>query len=831
MPPTDPEAPPQPSAPDLEILGDQVTIHPGGYVEPPTQDDAPERNLVEHMARFRESPLDFLREVSLHVSGTGWRAYDEVIGQPIYYPGFSDNMKAAVMRTPMLQKRIEDLADRRVATEEKQGLLGGGSEKEEKKVLRKGEIVTSLHEVATKLTDDMICKFESKRFIRGAYYLCTQLLTRAYHQGIHVSSEEVLRLRLVAEAAAKKKHSIIFLPCHRSHVDYVSLQLICYRLGIALPTVVAGDNLKMPVLGAFLQNAGAMWIRRSFGNDALYTTLVQSYIDTLLQNGFNIECFIEGGRSRTGKLLSPKFGILSFLLDSVLSGRVGDAVICPVSTQYDKVVETESYISELLGQPKPQENLKDFLSASSVLSLKLGRVDVRFHEPWSLRTFIAQQRSRVSDNRPSSGLSDPGSAESRVRLLRTLGYKVLSNINAVSVVMPTALIGTVLLTLRGRGVGKSELIRRVDWLSARVRAKGGRVAHFAGAPTSVIIERGLEVLGPELVGTIDNLPETTYYAVDRFQLSFYRNMTIHLFISEALVCAAMYTKVKQGGGPANQCISFDELYEQVRFLSFIFRGEFIYPTAGLLPNLHRTLLGLESDDVITLTRPQPSNIRHGNQSGPSESSGISSIGLSIAERNTGRENFDFYNFLLWPFVESTWLGAVALMGLAPPLSTPTNDNTYLDLRQTSDTVQLFGKTLYHQGDLSYFEAVNKETLRNALQLFEEEGIILVRKSQNRKTPSAVRLAPEWTPRRNSDGGIVAEGRLWDFIEKIARSRKEGKNRRDGATVSARVLRLADLVGRELFARAAVMEEEGREKEEGRRKRGRRKSLGDGGAKL
>ncbi|KAL9009455.1 MAG: hypothetical protein Q9173_005513 [Seirophora scorigena] len=844
MPPTDPGAPPQPSAPDLEILGDQVTIHPGGYVGPPTQDDAPERNLVEHMARFRESPLDFLREVSLHVSGTGWRAYDEIIGQPIYYPGFSENMKAMVLRTPMLQKRIEDLADRRVATEDKQGLLGGDSEKWEKKALRKAEVVTSLHEVATKLTDDMICKFESKRFIRGAYYLCTQLLTRAYHQGIHVSSEEVLRLRSVAETAAKKKHSIIFLPCHRSHVDYVSLQLICYRLGIALPTVVAGDNLKMPVLGAFLQNAGAMWIRRSFGNDALYTTLVQSYIDTLLQNGFNIECFIEGGRSRTGKLLSPKFGILSFLLDSVLSGRVEDAVICPVSTQYDKVVETESYISELLGQPKPQENLKDFLSASSVLSLKLGRVDVRFHEPWSLRAFIAEQRGRASDTRPSSALSNPGSADSRVRLLRTLGYKVLSNINAVSVVMPTALIGTVLLTLRGRGVGKSELIRRVDWLSARVRAKGGRVAHFAGAPTSLIIERGLEVLGPELVGTIDNLPETTYYAVDRFQISFYRNMTIHLFISEALVCAAMYTKVKQGGGPANQRISFDELYKQVRFLSFIFRGEFIYPTAGLLPNLHRTLLGLESDGVIALTRRQALNSRNDDEPDPSEPRPIASIELSTAERRTGRENFDFYNFLLWPFVESTWLGAVALMGLTPPPSTSStpstpssasDNSTYLDLRQTSDTVQLFGKTLYHQGDLSYFEAVNTETLRNALQLFEEEGIIIVRRSSSggKNTPSAVRLAPEWTPRRDdATGMIVAEGRLWDFIEKIARSRREGKNRRDGATVSTRVLRLADLIGTELFRTAVVVEGEGGDTKDGGRRKGRRKkSPGEGMAKL
>ncbi|KAL8749508.1 MAG: hypothetical protein Q9184_006781 [Pyrenodesmia sp. 2 TL-2023] len=825
MSPTKADVPPPASPPDIDILGDQVTIHPGGYVEPPPQDEASERNLVEHMARFRESPLDFLREVSLHVSGSGWRAYDEVIGQPIYYPGFSDNMKAMVMRTPMLQKRIQDLARRRVDAEEQQGLLGQGPEKEKNKATREAEIEKSLQEVATRLTDGMICKFESKRFIRGAYYLCTQLLTRAYHQGIHVSSEEVLRLRSVAETAAKNKHSIIFLPCHRSHVDYVSLQLICYRLGIALPTVVSGDNLKMPVLGAFLQNAGAMWIRRSFGNDALYTTLVQSYIDTLLQNGYNIECFIEGGRSRTGKLLSPKFGILSFLLDSVLSGRVEDAIICPVSTQYDKVVETESYISELLGRPKPQENLKDFLSASSVLSLKLGRVDVRFHEPWSLRTFTDEQRARVGAARPSSALSNPLSPESRVRLLRTLGYRVLSDINAVSVVMPTALIGTVLLTLRGRGVGKSELIRRVEWLSARVRAKGGRVAHFAGALTSTIIERGLDVLGPGLVGTIDDLPEITYYAVDRFQLSFYRNMTIHLFISEALVCAAMYTKVKQGGGPANQRISFEELYEQVQFLSTIFRGEFIYPTAGLLSNLQRTLLGLESDGVIALGRQEPSN-DHNDLPRP-DSHDIPFAELSSAERKIGRENFDFYNFLLWPFIESTWLGAVSLMGLTPP--TPSQTGAWLDVRQTQETAQLLGKTLYHQGDLSYFEAVNKETLKNAFQLFEEEGIILVQKSSSKTTPSVVRLTPEWTPRRDEKGMVIAQGKLWDFIEKIAKSRREGKNRRDGATVSTRVLRLADLVGRQLFESAVVDGVSGDPEHQSRK--GRRKSDGEMHAKL
>lgn len=333
-------APASEQAPDLSITtDDQVHLHAAGYNE------SPERAVINSMARFRSSPLDFIREISLHVQGTGWRSYDRIVGQPIFYNGFSEEMKNRVLSNPMLVRKIKELAEKRVEVEAKEGLLGedvmNGRDRADKKRKRRIQIEESLIEVSDTLTDNMICKMESKRFIRGAYYLCTALLTRAYHQGVHVSSEEVLRLRAVAEKAEKEKNSIIFLPCHRSHVDYVSLQIICYRLGLALPTVVAGDNLNFPVVGAFLQHAGAMWIRRSFGDDQLYSTLVQAYIDTLLQNGFNLECFVEGGRSRTGKLLPPKFGILSYMLDSVASGRVNDAIICPVSTQYDKVIEVE----------------------------------------------------------------------------------------------------------------------------------------------------------------------------------------------------------------------------------------------------------------------------------------------------------------------------------------------------------------------------------------------------------------------------------------------------------------------------------------------------------
>ena len=177
-----------------------------------------------------------------------------------------------------------------------------------------------------------------------------------------------------------------------------------------------------------------------------------------------------------------------------------------------------------------------------------------------------------------------------------------------------------------------------------------------------------------------------------------------------------------------------------------------------------------------------------------------STGLSDTERRNGRENFDFYCFLIWPFIESTWLGAVALMGLTPPLDQ--KEEGWLDVAKTQDAAQLLGKTLYHQGDLSYFEAVNKETLKNAFQLFEDEGIVSLRRSKDRKVPSTIKLAEEWTPERDLvTGVIIPEGKLWSFIETVANSRREGKNRRDGATVSTRVLVLADKVGQKLFESA------------------------------
>lgn len=556
-----------------------------------------------------------------------------------------------------------------------------------------------------------------------------------------------------------------------------------------------------------------MWMRRSFGDDQLYSALIQAYVDTLLSGGYNFECFIEGGRSRLGKLLPPKFGILKFIFDTVLSGRTEDCWIVPVSTQYDRVIETESYISELLGRQKSKENLRDFFSAREVLSLKLGRVDVRFHEPWSLRKYISSQLERYT---PSGApiptfLQAAENVQLRTRILRSLGYEVLSDINEASVVMPTALIGTVLLTLRGRGVGHSELIRRIEWLCVRIRERGGRVADFGALTTDQVVDRGLDVLG-SLIGISGNdgtLLERTYFAADRFQLSFYRNMVMHLFVSDAIVAVAMYTKIKQGGGPAMQRVPIKYLFDQVQWLSHLLAGEFVYiqQPGGIRANFWESIQVLRDQGVIGISED-------------------GSVELSMHERTRGREFFDFYCFLLWPFCDGYWFAAASLFMLTPveadiaahSSSVNEQDETlWVAVNEFLEVAQLLGKTVYAQGDLSYFEAVNKEVLRSAFNEFEAEGIIVVRRSKSGRTPAIMSLSPEWLPTRfssdftspvaGSDGGafsrasrIKPQGMLWDYVERISVFRREGKNRRDSASVSVRVLALADDAGRRLKQR-------------------------------
>ncbi|KAJ3227899.1 hypothetical protein HK099_008309 [Clydaea vesicula] len=504
--------------------------------------------------RFRADPLSFIikgtTELSAFYSGAGWRAYEEYIGTKILYPEYTLSIKKALLGSDRVKSAINKL-------------LEEAPEKERQK--KKHILWRETESIANKM-------------------IGFDILVKMYHQGIHIQEREYLRLKNVALYAQENNLSMIFLPCHKSHIDYLVISYIFFRLGLALPHIAAGENLNMPVVGNILKKNGAFFIRRQWGNDAIYLALMKEYLELLLERGHNIEAFIEGTRSRMGKLLQPKFGILKIILDSVLAEkRIKDCIIVPMSIGYDKVIEASGYINELLGTPKEKESLLQLLSNFNILSLKWGRIDVRFAEPFSLKDYIHSQIERRGPSfQPSSSPAD------KDLLLQSLGFRVLGDINEVSVVMPTALVGTVLLTLRGRGVGRDELIRKVNWLKREILKKNGRVADFGTMSTGEIVDRAIPVL-KDLISVRSDLLEPVFYPNKRFELSLYRNQVIHLFISESVLSTALYATIKAGGPHQSQKIKYQKLCDDIGFLSSLLKYEFIFQFGGLEEVTSKTL--------------------------------------------------------------------------------------------------------------------------------------------------------------------------------------------------------------------------------------------------
>ncbi|KAI8643609.1 hypothetical protein BD408DRAFT_414566 [Parasitella parasitica] len=724
------------------------------------------RNVVEkEPRRIREDPVAFMLNLGLYYQGTGWRGYNDYIGTKILYPNCSAKIKQVVLDSKKVQEIITQLADRQteILVAQKKWKSDDKRIEKQRRALRK-----ELEVVAKAIGEKAIATVDSVRTLRFFAFVVNNILVRLYHQGVHIRESEWVELKRVAILAQEKKQSLIFLPSHKSHIDYLVVSYLMYRLGIQIPHIVAGDNLDMPIVGKILKSCGAIFIRREWGNDELYKTVLEEYMATLLSQGMNFECFVEGTRSRLGKLLQPKLGVVKIILDALIDKRFSDCHIVPISLGYDKIIETSSYATELLGTPKEKESLWGILTNTRLLQLKWGRVDVRLGKPYSLKDWLKDQVKM----RGPMDVTDP---TQKSILLKSLGYRVLADINAISVVMPSALVGTVILTLRGRGVGRSELIRRVDWLKKIIEDKGGQVSEFHGMSTAEIVDKTV-VIHKDLIGERrgKDIVEPTFYPIAAFELSYYRNQVIHLFVEEAIVCAALYSVVKKGGGKPLQRMQYAHLLDEISFLSSLLKLDMIYRPGGVESNTRRTIQWLADNSVIEL----------GDDGW---------VGLSDMERGCGRENYDFLCFMIWPFIESYWLAAVSLFTLAPPSVVAGQDPIWVDSKLFANRTQSLGKTLYYQGDLSYLEAVNKETLSNAFVRYEEQNILLKRRHSSPKPWSEVAVSPAYTPERQN-GILMPRGHLWELVDHIGRFRREGKNRRDNATVSTRVLRMADILG-------------------------------------
>lgn len=231
------------------------------------------------------------------------------------------------------------------------------------------------------LIEEIAANFSYKA-VRFSYFLLDRIWKQLYHS-INVTNTD--RIQQLAEGG----HEIVYLPCHRSHMDYLLLSYVLYQEGLVPPHIVAGINLNFWPVGAIFRRLGAFFIRRSFKGNKLYATIFREYLSELFTRGYSVEYFIEGGRTRTGRLLEPKTGTLAMTIQAMLRGGIRPITLVPIYIGYEHVLEVSAYTKELCGATKKKENLFQLLRGLCKLR-SLGQSYVNFGVPLSLTGYLNQ---------------------------------------------------------------------------------------------------------------------------------------------------------------------------------------------------------------------------------------------------------------------------------------------------------------------------------------------------------------------------------------------------------------------------------------------------------
>jgi glycerol-3-phosphate O-acyltransferase len=313
------------------------------------------------------------------------------------------------------------------------------AEMRDKKISR-AEVIN----IAANYVDEIAANYSSS-FVAVMAGVLSKVWQRLY-DGVDVLRPERLEL-------ASSGSQVVYVPCHRSHMDYLLLSYVIYSRGYAAPYVAAGINLNIPIVGWFLRKGGAFFLRRSFKGNALYPIVFMTYLRVMMSRGHPIQYFIEGGRSRTGRLLQPKTGMLSMTVRSFLADPTRPVIFVPVYFGYERLVEASTYISELSGRPKQKESLFGLLRSLTVLRQRFGRVSVSFGEPLSLSDHLDgvahDWKSQLGDDRPSWLNTATDSLATAIQV----------RVNEAAALSPIALLSLVLLSSERQAMPVSDVLR------------------------------------------------------------------------------------------------------------------------------------------------------------------------------------------------------------------------------------------------------------------------------------------------------------------------------------------------------------------------------------
>lgn len=375
----------------------------------------------------------------------------------------------------------------------------------------------------------------SNTVVRSASFLLTSVWNRIY-RGVLVHHLDQFK----QEAPG---HEVVYVPSHRSHMDYLLLSYLLYGHGIVAPHIFAGINLNLPVVGTLLRKGGAFFARRSFKGNALYSAVFREYMAQLVAGGYSIEYFIEGGRSRTGRLLQPKGGSLAMTMRAYLRQPTRPVLFQPVYIGYEKLMEGGSYLDELSGKPKEKESIWQLLTGiPKVLRSNYGQVVVNFGERIRLEQILAEH----APDWDGSPIPDDEKPAWFARAVDALAQKIQVNVNRAADVNPINLLALALLSTPKHAMGEADLRAQItlsktlladvpysDWVTVTPHTPEQIIAH---GEEIGLIERTRHPLGDVLGVSGDNA----------VLLSYFRNNVLHLFTASSWIAVCFQNNRRMG---------------------------------------------------------------------------------------------------------------------------------------------------------------------------------------------------------------------------------------------------------------------------------------------
>ncbi len=484
-------------------------------------------------------------------------------------------------------------------------------------------------------------------------------------EGVDVDMGALARVREWA-----RRGPVIYVPSHKSHIDYLILTQVLHDHHMHIPRIAAGKNLAFWPMGYIFRKCGAFFIRRSFTGARLYSEVFVRYIKALLEEGHPIEFFIEGGRSRNGKLVLPKTGFLNILLQAYEEGFCDDLIFVPISIIYDRIIEEKSYLKEIGGDEKKQESLQQLITARRFLKRRYGKIYIRFNHPFSLSEYLSNRRQ----------------ADKEFHL--KLAYHLIQSINAVSLVTPLSLVATAILANHRRGFLVSELLDTVETLLEFLKICDAPVADTLADPQKAVQETLSLLMGWKIVELLEGAEreEETFYYVEeekKLELEYYKNSIIHFFIPHSFVAISLLT------GP-EEVKTVESIIVDYTFLRGLLGGEFVFDGDEQL-----------EEKVISLTEYF-----------------LASRFLTPSERALGYKitKLGFAKLPIWAaltktFLESYWIAAKALSQRQTKGEKGGEDNL--------KNMQYLGKRFHKLGLVDHIGALSRLNYKNATSFIKE----------------------------------------------------------------------------------------------------------------